>query len=555
MRTRRFVSRSVVVVAVLAFAASVPRAQAGLVLDHQKIGELEGGFGSGLSPTDHFGSSIAPIGDLDGDGNVDIAVGAPIGDNLEGFLGEVWILLLDADGTVKSKQRIDNHTPGVAGLIMPATHFGSSVAGPGDLDGDGIPDLAVGHPQYLGIHSTRGAVWIFYLQADGNVKSHLRITENEGGFNVLLDNWDSFGSAVCSLGDLDGDGFVDLAAGARRDDDGGDNCGAVWILFLDNVGAVKSHQKISNISGGFGGGLLPEDRWGSALVSPGDLDGDGTPDLVVGAPEVGNGVGEAGILFLRPDGTVRSQRTLADTFVLSDLDFFGCALASPGDLDGDGVPDLVVGEKGDKDGGYWRGAAWILFLSPDGTHRARWKISDTAGGFTGGLADADWFGAGTAGLGDLDGDGFDDLAVGAPHGIDGGSVYVLSLQGCPLASAVPRNPSVGGFTNPAVYDVTGLPVLGTSFVASIGTTGKVGSFLLGYAAPATYGSPWGNVLVDATSPGGELLDGPYASGNPATLTIPVPDEPLLCGALLSTQGLRVGGGFDLTNAQDLVVGR
>ena len=101
------------------------------------------------------------------------------------------------------------------------------------------------------------------------------------------------------------------------------------------------------------------------------------------------------------------------TGVLDDDDLFGRAVASLGDLDNDGVSDLAVGAKFDDDGGNGRGAVWILFMTADGTVKSHQKISATEGGFEGDLDDGDSFGVALASLGDLDGDGVSDLAVGA----------------------------------------------------------------------------------------------------------------------------------------------
>ncbi|MCH8251540.1 MAG: IPTL-CTERM sorting domain-containing protein [Planctomycetes bacterium] len=144
-------------------------------------------------------------------------------------------------------------------------------------------------------------MWILFLNTDGTVKSHQKISDTEGGFTGILDNIDRFGISVASLGDLDGDGASDLAVGAVRDDDGGFERGAVWVLFLNSDGTVKSHQKISDTEGGFTG-------------------------------------------------------------TLDNGDCFGFSVASLGDLDGDGVTDLAVGAIADDDGGFDRGAVWVLFL-------------------------------------------------------------------------------------------------------------------------------------------------------------------------------------------------
>ena len=105
----------------------------------------------------------------------------------------------------------------------------------GDLDGDGVGDLAVGAYRDDDGGDARGAVWILFFNTDGTVKSHQKISDIEGGFKGILDDGDNFGFRMASLGDLDGDGpsVLALAVGAQGDDDGDFNHGAVWILFLN----------------------------------------------------------------------------------------------------------------------------------------------------------------------------------------------------------------------------------------------------------------------------------------------------------------------------------
>ena len=137
----------------------------------------------------------------------------------------------------------------------------------------------------------------------GMVLSHQKISDTQGGFTGILDNGDWFGIRVAALGDLDGDGVGDLAVGAIFDDDGGTDHGAVWILFLNTDGTVKSHQKISSTEGGFTGTLDPGEKFGSSVASLGDLDGDGPSvlALAVGASlddDGGKNNGAVWVLFL-----------------------------------------------------------------------------------------------------------------------------------------------------------------------------------------------------------------------------------------------------------------
>ncbi|MEE9129091.1 MAG: integrin alpha [Phycisphaerales bacterium] len=446
----------VVAVAALAVAMGGQRAHAqpGWVLSHQKISDTEGGFTGTLDNDDRFGFSVASLGDLDGDGVGDLAVGARK-DNDGGFnRGAVWILFLNDDGTVNSHQKISNTAGGFTGVLDDGDQFGGSVALLGDLDGDGVGDLAVGARLDDDGGENRGAVWVLFLNRDGTVKSHQKISDTEGGFSAILDDLDVFGISLASLGDLDADGASDLAVGAIGDDDGGADHGAVWVLFLNRDGTIKSQQKISDTRGGFTGTLADSDWFGFSVASLGDLDGDAVGDLAVGAINDADGGpvrGAVWVLFLDTNGTVKSHQKISNTQggftgTLDDSDWFGFSVASLGDLDGDAVGDLAVGALRDDDGGRDRGAVWVLFLNTDGTVKFHQKISDTEGGFTGTLDDFDNFGRSVASLGDLDNDGVGDLAVGASTdddgGLDRGAVWVLFLDGICLWD-IDANGSVG----------------------------------------------------------------------------------------------------------------
>ena len=437
--------RVVVAVIALAVVMSGQRAQAqpGWVLSHQKISDTEGGFKGILDNSDQFGTSVASLGDLDGDGIGDLAVGTWNDDDGGSYRGAVWIVFLNTDGTAKSQQKISDTQGGFTGMLDDGDVFGVAVASLGDLDGDGVGDLAVGARGDDDGGSAHGAVWILFLDTDGTVKSHQKISDTKGGFTGALGNIAQFGTSVASLGDLDDDGVDDLAVGAPPARRRGSNIGNVWVLFLNPDGTVKAHQKISESEGGFTGNLDDDDDFGRSVALLGDLDGDGVGDLAVGAngdDDGGFNRGAVWMLFLNTDGTVKSHQKISDTEggftgMLDNSDWFGKAVGGLGDLDGDGLTDLAVGAHLDDDGGADRGAAWILFLNTDGTVKSHQKISDTEGGFTGTLDDEDRFGTSVASLGDLDGDGVGDLAVGARNDDDGGpdrgAVWVLFLDGAP----------------------------------------------------------------------------------------------------------------------------
>ncbi len=342
----------------------------GTIYDHQKISATKGNFTGVLDHNDQFGRAVAALGDIDGDGIPDIAVGAAKDSDGGYRRGAVWILRLNANGTVKSHQKISDTEGNFTAGLSDADQFGRAIISLGDLDGDGIRDIAVGAPLDDDGGFQHGAFYVLFLNADATVKSHVKINELQGGFNQPLDDWDSFGFSFANLGDLDGDGVVDIATGVPKDGDGGYRHGAFYILFLNSNGTVKAHQKISETQGGFGGNLLNTDEFGTSLANLGDLNGDGVIDLAVGSildDEVGNDHGAVYILFLRPDGTVLDETKINEANGnfggdLDDHDWFGSAVGGLGDLNGDGIADLVVGSRFDDDGGGNRGAIYVLFL-------------------------------------------------------------------------------------------------------------------------------------------------------------------------------------------------
>ncbi len=187
-----------------------------------------------------------------------------------GFEGRVW-----------QYRRLDGTDPAAAGIWAMGSAVGGSVAPFVDLDGDGVVDLLVGAPEDDRMGTDRGTVWIVRLGADGSIVGSASIDSNSPVLSGRLANGDRFGAAVKVLGDIDGDGHVDVAVGAPGNDDGGTDRGAVWLLSLEADGSVRSVSKIADGVGGFGGELADGDSFGHALTAMGDLNGDGTVELAV----------------------------------------------------------------------------------------------------------------------------------------------------------------------------------------------------------------------------------------------------------------------------------
>lgn len=426
------------------YAFSITGRGEGTVDSFRKIATGSNG-GPVTSAGDSFGASTAAIGDLNGDGVTDLAVGSLFddtgGSGSTADRGAVHIQFLNANGTVKSSRKIASGTSG-GPTLADGDLFGASVASLGDLDGDGIVDLAVGaigDDAGTGISSSeRGAVYILFLNSDGTVRSSRRISSGINGGPALADG-DFFGSSLTSLGDLDGDGVVDLGTGAS-----GDGSGAVHVLFLNSNGTVKSFSRIASDTNG-GPSLNADDAFGISVASTGDVNGDGIADLAVGAFQDDTGGTDRGavyLLFLNANGTASSSTKIGSGTgggpTLSAGDQFGTSIASLGDLNGDGVADLVVGADRDVEDSSSRGAFYTLLLNSNGTVSGSSRVAHNVNGGPPLGADA-FFGASLTSLGDLNNDGIVDLAVGSTDDFSttsGGAVYIVNLNSEPRAESV-----------------------------------------------------------------------------------------------------------------------
>lgn len=290
----------------------------GMVQRELLISQGNGGFSGSLSNNNAFGTALTSIGDLNGDGVKDIAVGAP-GDADGGTIGTgaVWILFLKSDGSVLSSQKISATQGSFGGPLGAGSSFGGALAFLGDINHDGKPELAIGAPTDNDGGTKRGVFWIVSLNTNGTVSSEWKFSYAQGSFPGVVSNNDYFGLALARVGDLDKDGIPELAVGMPRDDDGGTNRGAVWIVYFDvqEELRVSKQVKISDSFTSFTGTLDNSDLLGAAVGGDVDLNNDGVPDLLIGAPgddDGGTNQGAAWVLYLNSDGTIKELNKISD---------------------------------------------------------------------------------------------------------------------------------------------------------------------------------------------------------------------------------------------------
>lgn len=540
----------------------------GSVRSHHKIDAASGDLSVPPVPGERFGASLANLGDLDGDGAVEVAVGSPNSRRI-GKKGDLRILSLTSAGTVAADVLIGEGSGGVIGPLDNSGCFGHSVARIDDLDGDGIAELAVGEPLSKGVSSTAlvGAVWVLFLNADGTVKSEVRIGAQDGGFSGTLDNNDRFGGSLVSLGDLSGDGVPDLLVGACGDDDAGTDTGTVWTLNLRASGTVQSASKYTA-----GGGTLPTlEEFGRSFEPLPDLDGNGIAELVVGANQ------GYWVLALGAGGAVISEERISkvdfpEPFGSSPAGTVGLAIAYRGDSNGDGNPTLAIGTLRNPELFDLVGLVWITEISDldpvadfvadvpaDGSSPKTVVFQDLSSGQA--ISSWSWdFGDGNTSSVQNPTHVFTKLGtyevrldVTGPAGASWVAQESLVVVDSALAQATLRN---GSGVNPQVFDSLTLPVLGEDWTSEVdasalGATGLV--FLIGYErALAGVPTVYGEVLVDPTS---DLLVIEVGAlvGGVAVLDALVPNDSALLGCPVSIQGLLNASGA-LTNAIDLVLG-
>jgi methionine-rich copper-binding protein CopC len=332
---------------------------------------------------------------------------------------------------------------------------GFSVAGVGDVNGDGLADLLVGAPtSNQGAPATlsnSGRTFLVFGKADNGSVDLSAVANGVGGFRINgHTGGDLSGAVLAAAGDINGDGLADLIIGAPGSDFGGTgnsaNSGRSYVIFGKTDTASTNLSAIAGGNGGFviNGESAQDTAFSMGVSSAGDVNGDGLADLIVGARDNdanGNLSGRSYVVFGKTGtASVHLTSIAAGTggFVINSQaagDNSGISVAGAGDVNGDGLADLVVSSpNSDPAAGSNAGRSYVVFGKANNAAVDLAAVASGSGGFViNGQGADDLSGFTVAGAGDVNGDGLADVIVAAPNsdpvgGSNAGRNYVVFGQ-------------------------------------------------------------------------------------------------------------------------------
>lgn len=515
----------------------------------------EGAQFDGAGENDKVGSTIAGIGDINGDGIGDMLIASyRLGVDVT-YSGTCYIVL---GREIEFTSPVDLATPGQPGNFVIAGSNAERACyaadGAGDVNGDGLDDMLIGARNASpGGISYGGSAYVVYGKL-GAFPSVLQLSALNGTDGFRIDgniSGGTLGVGVAGVGDINGDGYDDVAAGADGTDFFGSNSGSIYVVHGGS--SLSSRISVSTLKGTTGfrlDGTAASDELGSVIDGAGDVNGDGFEDIVFGSdlidPDSVNRAGSAYVLFGKSS---KFSSAIAVSGLNGTTGFringaeadqrLSTSAAGAGDINGDGFDDIVMGAEYADYSGASSGSAFVVFGRSSGFASVMGVSSlDGSNGFRfDALAAADKLGSGKQSVDggtDVNGDGYDDIVIGASNndtgGTNAGVAFVVFGKRTAFNSAIAASTLNGnnGFrmTTSGAYGFLGRAVAGTGDVN---------------------GDGFGDVLVSALSATVGANDG---AGSTFLLYGREPDSTVFRFGAAAAQKIRGGPFADFIWAED-----
>jgi hypothetical protein len=333
-----------------------------------------------------FGRSVRTAGDVNGDGYADVIVGAPTFDNDQFDEGRAFVY----HGAVEGLSATANWT---AESNQVSAQFGNAVSTAGDVNGDGYADVIVGAYLYDNGQANEGGAFVYHGAAAG-----LSATPNWKAEGDQTNT--NFGFSVGTAGDVNGDGYDDVIVGALAFDNGQTDEGRAFVYYGSAAGLSAAANWIAESDQALA-------VFGNSVSTAGDVNGDGYADVFVGALAFDNGQTDEGRVFVyhgSATGLSTTSNWTAESNQVSAQ--FGSSAGTAGDVNGDGINDIIIGAYFYDSGQTDEGRAFVY-------HGAAAGLSATPNWMAESDQDTAWFGVVVGTAGDVNGDGYADVIVGA----------------------------------------------------------------------------------------------------------------------------------------------